>query len=169
VSLTLVLCLFTFAVGAVTVRRAGKSRRSSPAHPIELAIAVLALVAIAVLRPAQHTVVYAATCAVALIALGALAANIRRPPMSTVPAGTREFEREKDEQAVNIWKGYLKFSRAVVDYEFRLLLVAAYLLFVAPMALAARADRKRAQNSETTNWVPRPAARTSMESARRSF
>jgi hypothetical protein len=84
-------------------------------------------------------------------------------------AGTREFENTHAPEATsNLWKRYVGFSRAVVDYEFRLLLVATYLLLVAPIALASRLVSKPAPEEGDTTWLARTDD-ASMDSAGRPF
>ena len=54
-------------------------------------------------------------------------------------AGTREYEEERGASGdISLWKRWLNSSRAVVDYEFRLMLLACYLLVIGPFALVFR-------------------------------
>jgi len=84
-------------------------------------------------------------------------------------AGTREFEEWNKPAEAGPWKRWLAFSRAVADYEFRLLLVACYLVVVAPFAIAFRLRRaEQAEGAGSSAWIPRTDSPT-FDAARRPF
>jgi hypothetical protein len=169
IALVLFLSFIGFAAGALSARRQRLSRYACAAHPAEVLIVILALIVIAVLRPASHPAAYAAVCVVAMAGLGFLAARVAGAGDSLMPGGTREFEAIRTSDAgQTAWRRYLNLSRALADYEFRLILVAIYLLFAAPIALLAGFGRNSARGRGDSNWVARGEAGT-LEKARRPF
>jgi hypothetical protein len=166
--LLLLLSLVGFASGAVVTRRWRRPRAALPAHPAEVIFVAVALTAIVLLRPQQQRIAYALVCAAVMVGVGMVAARAGGATSSFVLAGTREFEQRNIAGTSTAWQRYLSFSRAVVDYEFRLVLVATYLLLVAPIAFASGAGRRRATESSGSNWLPRSDS-AQMENARRPF
>ena len=151
--LTFVLPTVAFAAGAVAARR--WSRSSSLAHPLEAFALAIGLIAIAKFRPATGLFAYGVGCVLLMSVTAAILT--RATAARTVSlAGTREFEtRTPVESRTSWWKRYLDFTRAMGDYEFRLLLTATYLL-IAPFALLARNSRAKDASADT-NWVRRAA------------
>lgn len=167
--LTFLLAFAGFATGSVIARRANRSRAAHPVHPVEVLIVAVALVAIGVLRPAQHGAAYALVCAVVMVVVGMLSARAAGAAKRVALAGTREFEPARThDEAPTVWKRYMSFSRSVVDFEFRVLLVTMYLLFVAPIALGRRLGRGSAPEQRDSNWLARNETPPS-ESARSAF
>lgn len=170
VMILIIVSLAGFATGAVTARRLRRSRVAPPVHPFEVVLAAMALTGIILLRPLQQRISYAVVCAAVMVGIGILAAHTGGAGKPFVMAGTQEFAGTHAAQScANAWERYLSFSRAVVDYEFRVVLTATYLLLVAPIALASRAGRRGgAQRSSSSNWLPRNDS-AHLDSARRPF
>ena len=130
---------------------------------------VVSLIAIVLIRPGQHLGVYSMCYTALTLGVGMLAAHLRVSGNRFVPAGTREFEPMRArEGAPSVWSHYLSFSRAVADYEFRLLLIVTYLLLVAPIALLARRSRSSNLQASDSRWLARDDSQ-SLDSARRAF
>jgi len=159
-----------YATGVVTVRRWWSRRSSSAAHPIEALLALGVLLSSAFLRRPHYTIKYVALCAAGMVLIGALVGCVLLLRRNRTVAGTREYEEARgDAAAISLWKRWLSASRAIVDYEFRLLLVACYLLLIGPFAIAFRLGRGTKAGSNTASaWVPRHDA-PSLEAARRPF
>jgi hypothetical protein len=166
--LIVVVSLAAYAVGAVVTRRALARRATAPAHPLEVILAAGALVAIALLRRPPYRVTYCVMAASAMFLIGAAIAGLTR--RKAMAGGTREFEdAAATARAASLWKRWLSFSRAVVDYEFRLLLVACYLLIIGPVALAFRFLRADpAGRGAASTWMPKSDTPT-LDAARRPF
>jgi hypothetical protein len=133
-----VISLAAYATGAVTARRTLSSRPGSCAHPLELLVICGALAAVAYFRRAHPGPVYFISCAAAMFLAGIAICAASASKEKQVAGGTREYEEIKQATAAGWWKRWINASRAVIDYEFRLLLVAVYLLIVGPIALAFR-------------------------------
>jgi hypothetical protein len=105
-----------------------------------------------------------------MLFIGAIIARITMVPEGRATAGTREFEdNTHDDGPVSLWKRWLNFSHAVVDYEFRLFLVAVYLLIIGPFAVIFRfAKTAPASANDSSNWSPRKDT-PSLDAARRPF
>jgi hypothetical protein len=114
--------------------------------------------------------VYRLICAVAMVFIGAAVARATLARQGCIAAGTKEFEDAGGQKsATSLWKRWLNFSRAVIDYEFRLMLVACYILIVGPIALAFRWRREEPIGTgRTSTWTPR-ANTPSLDAARRQF
>jgi len=163
-----VISLGAYATGACVARRV-LGARSSAVHPLEVLLVAGALAGIVLLRRPDHAVRYDVMCAVAMLLVGAAIAGVAVITREHVTAGTREFEDAGAEQPASAWKRWLNFSRAVVDYEFRLLLVACYLLIIGPMAIAFRLLRAKPAGSDVvSNWTPKSDT-PSLDAGRRPF
>lgn len=163
-----VVSLATYAVGAVTTRRM-TSWFGAAVHPIEVLLAGGALVGIALARRPPHTGTYCVLCAGSMLVIGATISRLTTG--NKVAGGTREFEDPGTTAgaAAGAWKRWLSFSRAVVDYEFRLLLVACYLLIIGPVAMAFRfLGAGSTGSSAASNWILKNDA-PSLDAARRPF
>lgn len=168
--LLLLLSLASYAAGAVVARRASASRASSPGHPVEVLLVTGALVALAWVRGSHPFALYLLICAAAMFLVGMVVARVGRPTHLPVSGGTREFEEARAQApATSAWKRWLAFSRSIADYEVRLVIVASYLLFIGPVALAFRllsSDPFPADSPST--WAPREESST-LDAARRTF
>src|SRR3954454_7678134 len=148
------LSVLGFATGAVIIRRSQRSRAATPVHPFEVFLVAAALIAIGLLRPTQHRVLSGLLCIGVMAAVGMLTGYIGKRAKRVAAAGTREFESTgASEETSTLWKRYLGFSRAVVDYEFRLLLVATYLVLVGPIALTARLASDPDPEQGDSTWL----------------
>jgi len=158
-----------YATGAVLCKRAFSSRPSAAIHPLESLLVACLLFLIGLLRPTRYSLKYVAACAFAMLIIGAILARITLFEEGRVTAGTREFESVSGETGPrSLWKRWLNFSHAIVDYEFRLLLVAIYLFVIGPFAIIFRLARGRSSASNSSSWTPRKDA-PSLASARRPF
>jgi hypothetical protein len=151
------------------MRRRMGSRLGSPASVFELLLVMAALATVAFLPRPHHRLAFFAACGAGMSILGALVVRLTHPRERRATAGTREFEsHDAAEAGLSAWKRWLAFSRQVVDYEFRILLVACYLLLVGPMAIAFRSRRDEAQIDPESTWIPRTSV-ADLDSARRPF
>lgn len=165
----LIISFVAYATGAVAYKRASSSRPSATVHPVEMFLVVCLLVVIALLQPHHYSVTYHAVAAVAMLILGAVTARLTLVTEGRASAGTREFESLEEEAPVSLWKRWLNFSHAVVDYEFRLFLVAIYLVVIGPFAIMFRIKGKTpALANNSSNWVLRSDS-SSMDAARRPY
>jgi ABC-type branched-subunit amino acid transport system permease subunit len=164
-----VVSLAAYAVGAVATRRVLASRPTA-VQPVEVFLAAGALASAALVRHPPYPVTYYANCAVAMFLLGVAIAAATVTTKKRAAGGTREFEDAgAPAQVASPWKRWLSFSRAVVDYEFRLLLVACYLLIIGPIAMASRFLRAdTAGNDEASTWIPKEDT-PNLDAARRPF
>jgi hypothetical protein len=127
------------------------------------------LIVTAVLRPSHYSATYHVGAALAMLIIGAVVARMTLATEGRASAGTREFESSAEEAPVSLWKRWLNFSHAVVDYEFRLFLVAVYLFVIGPFAVMFRLLEKTPPSvSNVSNWTPRNDS-SSMDAARRPF
>jgi hypothetical protein len=147
-----------YATGAVAV------------HPAEMLLVGSLLILIGLLRPARFSARYTICAALAMLMIGAITARITLVTEGRIRAGTREFESLPEIAGPrNVWKPWLDFSRALVDFEFRLLLVAIYLFIIGPFAIAFRLVKEKPRPArEISNWIPRNVTQ-SLTVARRPF
>ncbi len=164
-----VASLAAYAAGAVATRRVLASRPTA-VQPVEVLLAAGALAGIALLRRPPYRVTYYAICAAAMFLIGAATAAATMTTKKRAVGGTREFEDAgAPVRPDSLWQRWLSFSRAVVDYEFRLLLVACYLLIVGPIAIASRFLRSDTAGSDATStWTPKNDT-PNLDAARRPF
>jgi hypothetical protein len=165
----IVVGLAAYSVGAVQTRRRSAAFYYEVATPLEVVVVAVMLLLIASLPRPLGMAGFCALCAAVMFTFAAVFARLTRKSGPSPSAGTREFEESGTCPDAGLWKRWLHFSRSVIDYEFRLLLVASYLLIVAPLALASRtgADRQ-AKADPGSNWFLR-ADKPTLESARRQF
>ena len=165
-----VLSVTSYATGAVVARRSLKFRASSLICSPEVFIVVAALAIVFSLRPAHHSIQFLLVCGAALWLLGAGVSIATRTARKAGCGGTREFEEIAPvRSSVGIWKRWQTFSRSVADYQIRLVLVASYLLLIAPIAVASRLFRRDLPHGKSsTTWSPRSDA-PSLDSARKPF
>lgn len=131
-------------------------------------LVVCLLVLIALLHP-KYSIVHLVVSTFAMLMIGAATARATLEATGRATAGTREFEEVNvADGPSSLWKRWLNFSRALADYEFRLLLVAIYLLVIGPFALTIRALRSTPA-SASSNWIPRSNETPSLDAARRPF
>jgi hypothetical protein len=162
--LVAILMLSAYATACVSVRKRLKTARTL-AHPVESILSVTILIAAFFLPPQLRTfrlvLVYAAGATMAGALVGVLTRSHGR-------AGTREFEVSGSAAATSVWKRWLGFSRAIADYEVRLILGAAYLVLIGPLAIAYQMAH-RSHASTVSAWQARPESTPSLEVARRPF
>ena len=150
--LTFVLPTIAFAAGAVAARRWSHSS-TSLAHPLEGLVLAVGLIVISRFRPGTGLPAYGVACLLSMFVVAAITASATAAGRVSL-AGTREFETDKTVERRTSWSNrYLEFTRAMGDYEFRLLLTATYLL-IAPFALLARRPIRK-EMSTNTNWLRR--------------
>jgi hypothetical protein len=139
-------------------------------RPLEVMLAFAVVVSSVSLRRPHYSFRYVALCALGMLFVGALVGSVILLRKKHAAAGTREYEPERGTTGeISPWRRWLNSSRAVVDYEFRLMLLACYLLVVGPFALVFRLGRGNRASTETrTAWVPRGVA-SGIEAARRPF
>jgi hypothetical protein len=159
-----------YATGVVTVRRWRRKGPSGAVGPLEVLLAFAVVLGSVFLRRPHYSARYIAFCAVGMFLIGTVVGGAMLLRKKHAAAGTREYEEERTAAGdISLWKRWLKASRAVVDYEFRLMLLACYLLIIGPFALVFRLGRtKSADVVSGTAWVPRGDA-SGIEAARRPF
>ncbi len=164
-----VVSFVAYAVGAVATRRVLASQPPA-VHPVEVLLAAGLLVGIALLRRPPYRVTYCAICAAVMFLVGAAVAAATLTTKKRVAGGTREFEdTSAGARPDSPWQRWLRFSRAVVDYEFRLLLVASYLLLIGPIAVASRfLGADTAGKGVASTWIPKNDT-PNLDAARRPF
>ncbi len=125
---------------------------------------------LAAIRPHQHSAMYHAGSILAMLIIGALIARLTMVEEGRVTAGTREFEElAADPGPISLWTRWVNFSRAVVDYEFRIFLVAVYLLIIGPFAIVFRfVQTTPSRTASASTWIPRSDT-PSLDAARRPF
>jgi hypothetical protein len=130
--LVAIVMLSAYATACVSMRKRLKALRTL-AHPLESLVMVAAVISAlflpSPLRGFRFVLLYAACAAVAGVVVGVFS-------RSHGQAGTREFEVSGRREQTSLWKRWLGFSRAIADYEVRLILGAAYLVLIAPLAMA---------------------------------
>lgn len=138
------------------MRISRRTRIPQPLHPLEMALVAILLAALIGFRPEQFLLPHALLCVAVMLIAGIIAsAAVAGMAGNLVPGGTMEFEQHNAATAGTLWQRYIRFSRAVVDYEFRLILMATYLFFVAPIALASRRGRRQSAPTGISNWLAR--------------
>jgi hypothetical protein len=159
-----------YATGVVMVRRWRTERSTGVVRPLEAMLAFAMVVSSVFLRRPHYSLRYVALCALGMLFVGALVGSLILLRKIHAAAGTREYEAERGTTGeISLWRRWLNFSRAVVDYEFRLMLLACYLLVVGPFALVFRLGSGNSAGTETrTAWVPRSDV-SGIEAARRPF
>jgi hypothetical protein len=159
-----------YATGVVTVRRWRAKGPVGAVHPLEALLTFAVVVCSVFLRGPHYSARYVALCALGMLFIGAVVGGAMLLRKSRAIEGTREYEEGRGAPGkISLWKQWLNASRAVVDYEFRLMLLACYLLIIGPFALVFRVRRaKRAGAELRTAWVPRGDA-SGIEAARRPF
>ena len=162
-----IISLAAFSTGAV-VAKWTRSSRPAPVGPLELLVVIAGLVAVILFRGSYRPLAYGITCAASMFLIGAALALLHHGNRTLSSGGTREFEDASSaEPALSLWKRWLRFSRSIVDYEFRLLLVVCYLVMVGPIAAAFRLLRPEPCSPDST-WIPKNDA-PSLDAGRRSF
>ncbi len=165
--LIIVIALAAYATGAVSARRLSHS--SAAAHPWQLLVLCLALAGLAYLRPSGPAPQVFGISFVIMFFLGWAACALTAGRRDPVVGGTREYEDVRQERSVTLWRRWLNLSRAVIDYEFRLLLLAVYFLIIGPVAIAFRFLRKRDSTAGLGSaWIPKTDSPT-LNSSRRAF
>jgi uncharacterized membrane protein len=159
-----------YATGVVIVQRWDSKGPRGAAHPMEALLALGVIVTAVFLWKPHYSLSYIAFCVLGMLFAGAVVGSVLHLRKKHAAAGTREYEQaHKDAGNLNSWNRWLNSSRAVVDYEFRLMLLACYFLIIGPFAIAFRLGRKEsAAEGSLSAWVPRSET-ASMEAARRPF
>jgi hypothetical protein len=159
-----------YATGVVTVRRWRTKAPIGVVHPLETLLAFAVVVGSVFLRRPHYTARYVALCALGMLLIGAVVGSVVLLRRKQAAAGTREYEEEHSASGdMSLWKRWLNASRAVVDYEFRLMLLTCYLLVIGPFALVFRMRKGNSSGPESeTAWVARGDA-AGIEAARRPF
>ncbi len=167
-ALIVVVAVAAYAVGAVKARRWPRSQPGSAADPWQLLVLCFALAGLAYLRPSGRGPEFLAISLLVMFLLGLVACMLIASKHDHVVGGTREYEDFYQERSVTLWRRWLNFSRAVVDYEFRLLLLAVYLLIVAPVALTFRLFSRAPAGGAKCTWISKSDSPT-LATARRPF
>jgi len=164
------ISLGTYASGVVVAARLRRWKARLAAHPGELLLLLCAFGGICYVRRSHFSPGFFLACAGAMFVLGAIVALLRASQKQQAAGGTREFEEMgQTGQPGSLWKRWLAFSRAIIDYEIRLLLVAAYLVAVGPVAIAFRLFRKEETGGTAASTFIPKSDTPSLENARRSF
>lgn len=164
----LILAFVAYATGAVTTRRMSASRCSPVVYPVEVFFVACALVMIRLLRQPPYPAGYLACWILVMTVCGALIARATLVVEGRATAGTREFEDSHGSGPSSAWQRWLSYSRAIIDHEIRLVLVACYLVIIGPFAVAFRLMREEPAGDITSTWIPRTES-PSLGSARRPF
>ena len=164
-----VMSFTAYATGAVLARRAFSSRVSAAVHPLEVFVVAAIFAGVAAQRRPHYSLAYCALWLGAIVLIGAAMSRATLVAEGRASAGMREFEEPEDaEKPASLWQRWLSFSRATVDHEFRLLLVACYLIIIGPFAIAFRLLRAKPASEAASSWTPRSDT-PSLDSARRPF
>ncbi len=159
-----------YATGIVAVQRWSNKTHDGAVRPVEVLLGLAVVVCGMFLNKPHYSLQYLAFCLFVMFSIGAVIGIGVLLSKNRGTAGTGEYSDEVGGHGnLSLWKQWLNFSRAVVDYEFRLLLLACYLVVVGPFALLFRAGQKK-NTSEAMGsaWLPR-SNDNSMEAARRPF
>jgi|SRR5271165_1240857 len=159
-----------YATGVVMVQRWRSNAPQGAVHSVELLLALGVVVSGVCLRKPHYSASYVALCVLGMLIIGVSVGSAMRVRKKSAAAGTKEYqEPQGDRGGLSRWKRWLNCSRAVVDYEFRLMLLACYLLVVGPFALVFRLRARKSVGSKMASaWAPRRDA-PNMETARRPF
>lgn len=162
--------LVAYATGVVTVRRWRTKGPSGAVHPLEVLLVFAVVVSSVFLRRPHYSARYVALCALGMSFIGVVVGSAMLLRKKHAAAGTREYEEERGAAGnISLWRRWLNASRAVVDYEFRLMLLACYLMVIGPFALVFRLKRGKSAGAQLgTAWVPRGDA-ADFDAARRPF
>lgn len=150
------------------MRTKARRRTNMAANPVEVIFVALMLACVVMLWPRPIRAPYFVLCGLVGLVCGAVSGLVSRTNQIKSIAGLREFEDFQGDKKLSLWRLWLNWSRAVVDYEFRLLLVACYIVLVAPIALAFRRRAKQSTQDMKSAWIPRSTT-ASMDTARRPF
>ena len=164
-----VLSLASYSTGVVRIQRwRAKGARALELWEVALALAIV--LSVFFLRNRLHSFRYVALCSLGAFLIGLMVGSLMLLRKKPAVAGTKEYEERADDiPNLSLWKQWLNFSRAAVDYEFRLLLLSCYLLIIGPFAIVFRlGSGKRSQEYGKSSWIPR-SEDSSLEAAGRPF
>ena len=157
-----------YATGVVTVRWWRAKGPVGAVRPLEVLLAFAVAAGSGFLRRPHYSARYVALCALGMFLVGAVVGSAMLLRKKQAAAGTRENEEERGAAGDSgLWKRWLNASRAAVDYEFRLILLACYLLAIGPFAFRLRKGNQAGAELGTA-WVPRGDV-SGIEAARRPF
>jgi hypothetical protein len=151
------LCFVSYATGVVMVQRwCGIGHRGS-VHLLELLLAVAVVSFGVFLGKPHYSMKYLALCLSGMFFFGVSIGSGMLLGKKQTAAGTGEYIEGSGETAnLSLWKKWLNSSRAVVDYEFRLLLLACYLLIIGPFAIVFRfSSGTSSRKGMGSAWLPR--------------
>src|SRR3974390_1599043 len=132
------MSLLSYAMGVVSVY--GWRRRASPgaAKPVELLLGLAVVLGPTIARRWSNSPRYLPIWLLILFIVGLAVGAALLHFKNHFSGGTGEYDEEPSEVPSSLWKKWLNFSGSVVDYEFRLFLVACYLILIAPFAFLFR-------------------------------
>ena len=164
-----VLSLASYSTGVVRIQRSrAKGTRALELWEVALALAIVLSVFFS--RNKLHSLKDVALCSFGTFLIGLIVGSLMLLRKKPAVAGTKEYEdRAESIPNLSLWKRWLNFSRAAVDYEFRLLLLRCYLLIIGPFAIVFRlGNGKRSHEDGKSSWIVR-SEDSSLDAAGRPF
>jgi hypothetical protein len=136
----------------------------------EVALALVIVFSAFFLRNKLHSLRYVALYGFGAFLIGLTVGSLMLLRKRPVIAGTKEYEDGgENSPGLTLWKQWLNLSRAVADYEFRLLLLSCYLLIIGPFAVVFRLGTgKRSHEDGKSSWIAR-SQDSSLDAAGRPF
>ncbi|MGB8322314.1 MAG: hypothetical protein WCE52_05055 [Candidatus Acidiferrum sp.] len=136
----------------------------------EVALASAIVFIVFFLRNRLHSLKYVALCSFGAFLIGLTVGSLMLLRKKSVVAGTKEYEdRGGSIPDLSLWKQWLNFSRAAVDYEFRLLLLSCYFLIIGPLAIVFRLGSGESSHEDgKSSWIAR-SEDSSLDAAGRPF
>jgi hypothetical protein len=164
-----VLSLASYSTGVVRIQRwRAKSARALELWEVALALAIVSSVFF--LRNKLHSLKYVALCTFGAFLIGLMVGSFMLLRKKPTVAGTKEYEDLGESiPDLSLWKKWLNFSQAAVDYEFRLLLLSCYLLIIGPFAIVFRLGSGKSSHEDgKSSWIAR-SEDSSLDAAGRPF
>lgn len=160
------LAFATYSSGVVLSRRIRGGRGVSDANATECLIVLAVLISLVVLGPGRYSAITTVLVLFGSSLFGASLGSFVRG--HTKNAGTREFEEHEPVNESSVWKRWTSFGRSVADHEVRLMVIASYLVFVAPLAIAFQ-RRRINTSSSNLGWIARDELPDNIDAARRTY
>ena len=163
------LSLASYSTGVVRIQR-WRAKGARALEPWEVALASAIVFSVFFLRNKLHSLKYVALCSFGAFLIGLVVGSLLLLREKPAVAGTKEYlDHEESVPDLSLWKKWLNFSQAAVDYEFRLLLLSCYLSIIGPFAIVFRlGNGKRSHEDGKSNWIVR-SEDSSLDAAGRPF
>ena len=147
--------LLSYGTGITTVQLWVGRKANLPVHPFELFISLFVVCWPLAYRARYFFFPHLGLCVPLMLCVGAMIGCVLLLVKKRLKAGTGEFDSESENpETLSLWTKWLNYSRAGVDYEFRLLLLACYLFIIGPFALLFRIRTAGPErNKKGSTWV----------------